>query len=101
MTTQSFKTIELPRLVRGKPHGWNPVVCLNWGHQFMTFLKRSVRHQLPNTVWRVKFVPKAGASIVRLDESGVEDVVGGEERVGFLPKWYWEKAVGGESGSEH
>lgn len=26
-----------------------------------------------------------------LDESGVEDVMGGDDRVGFLPRWYWDE----------
>jgi len=91
-TTQSFKTIQIPRLVRGKPHAWDPVVCLNWGHRFMTFLKGIVHHD-PSTVWRVKFVPNTGVGVMRLDESEVKDVVGGEERVGFLPKWYWDEEV--------
>lgn len=30
-------------------------------------------------------------SIVMLDEDEIEDVVGGEDRVGFLPTWYWDE----------
>ena len=26
-----------------------------------------------------------------LDASGVEDVMGGDDRVGFLPRWYWDE----------
>ncbi|KAF8150025.1 RAI1 like PD-XK nuclease-domain-containing protein [Crassisporium funariophilum] len=96
-TVQSFKTIQLPRLVRGKPGAWDPLVCLEWGHRVLTFLKDSVRrtardgNELPVPVWRVKFVPGSGISVDELDRAGVEDVVNGEDRVGFLPTWYWEE----------
>ena len=39
-------------------------------------------------VWRVKFTPKEGVMLRVLDRDEVEDVVGGEERVGFLPRWF-------------
>ncbi|TFK40441.1 RAI1 like PD-XK nuclease-domain-containing protein [Crucibulum laeve] len=92
ITTQSFKTMELPRLVRGKPGAWDPLVCLAWGHRFLTFLRDVVQQQGNTPVWRAKFVPGSGATVRRLDEDDVVDVVGGEERVGFLPRWYWEEA---------
>ena len=97
-TTQTFKTIEIPRLVRGKPDRWDPLVCLNWGDQFLTFLQdlvpslEDVFHSEKHVpVWRVKFTPRTGVSVGLLDEAGVEDVVGGEDRVGFLPRWYWDE----------
>ena len=34
-TTQSFKTIQIPRLVRGKPDAWDPQICFQWGQQFI------------------------------------------------------------------
>jgi len=36
---QSFETISLPRLVRGKPGAWDPSVCLEWGDRFIRFLQ--------------------------------------------------------------
>jgi RAT1-interacting protein len=42
-------------------------------------------------VWRVAFTPKVGISLVKLDASGVEDVTGDDDRVGFLPRWYWDE----------
>lgn len=39
-------------------------------------------------VWRVKFVPRVGVSVSLLDDAGVCEVEAGEDRVGFLPKWY-------------
>lgn len=91
---QSFKTIQIPRLVRGKPGSWDPLVCLHWGHQFLTFLKGVVHGTAePATVWRVKFVPKVGVSVEVLESGAVQDVENGEDRVGFLPRWYWNEAT--------
>lgn len=106
-TLQSFKTIEIPRLVRGKPGAWDPSICLDWGHCFLSFLKSTIRHHKeasaqpdaatggnapPNVrVWRVRFTPKKGVSVSLLDEAGVREVEAGEDRVGFLPRWYWEE----------
>lgn len=100
-TTQSFKTIELPRIVRGKPGAWDPLVCLDWGHQFLTFLKGVVRSHdsARDTIWRVKFSPRTEASVEVLDRAGVEFVVNSEDRVGFLPRWYWEE-LQGEAGND-
>jgi hypothetical protein len=92
-TVQTFKTINIPRLVRGKPGAWDPLVCLEWGHQFLTFIKNIVQDQKhterDSRVWRVKFVPRVGVDVSLLDEAGVEEVVAGEDRVGFLPRSYW------------
>ncbi|KAG5647335.1 hypothetical protein DXG03_000403 [Asterophora parasitica] len=92
-TTQSFKTIQIPRMVRGKPGAWDPLICLDWGNSFLTFLKDVVRREGSQdaSVWRVKFAPQEGVSIDMLDPSGVEDVRGSEDRVGFLPTWYWDE----------
>ncbi|KAJ7678982.1 RAI1-domain-containing protein [Mycena polygramma] len=164
-TLQSFRTVEIPRLVRGKAHGWDPAVCLRWGEAFLGWVGRCVRgddqshvggaegtrgeekerdetrggggeeeeegegkakeekekKSVP-AVWRVTFRPGVGVELVRLDEEGVRDVERepsgepnpnkdedgegedegedngegkGEERVGFLPRRYWEEVTGG------
>jgi len=97
-TTQMFKTIHLPRLVRGKAGTWDPLVCLNWGDQFLTFLQNLLPRSRdapdpgePVPVWRVKFTPTIGVTVELLDKPGVEDVMGGEDRVGFLPTWFWNE----------
>jgi RAT1-interacting protein len=69
---------------------------LDWGHKFLTFLKDVVKEARFHSgksvpVWRVTFRPGAGVSVAKLDEDGIEDVVGGEDRVGFLPTWYWDE----------
>lgn len=116
---QPFKTIQLPRLVRGKPGAWDPLVCLDWGHQVFEFLRNlattttvaprdsgsgvdandaseSSHAAKPGAwndgprVWRVKFVPGAGVNVEELDATGIRDVENGEDRVGLLPRWYWD-----------
>jgi RAT1-interacting protein len=68
-------------------------VCLDWGNRFLTFLKNSICEGDTSSVWRVKFVPGSGVNVEALDPSGVEEVVNGEDRVGFLPSWYWEEVT--------
>ncbi|KAJ7227329.1 RAI1-domain-containing protein [Mycena pura] len=96
-TTQTFKTVEIPRLVRGKAHAWDPTVCLRWGDTFLRFLQthcRAGEDGQEDMVWRAVFRPKVGVELVLLDKAGVDDVVGGEDRVGFLPRWFWQEVEG-------
>jgi RAT1-interacting protein len=127
-TLQTFRTIEIPRLVRGKGNKecWEPGVCLRWGERFLGFLRGVVggeagsgaaaapssSSELSNstqietgtsdkenkndkekepTVWRVTFMPREGINVRVLDEDEVDDVRGGEDRVGFLPRWFWKE----------
>jgi RAT1-interacting protein len=92
-TVQSFKTAQIPRLVRGKPGAWDPFVCLDWGDRFLTFLRSSICGGDTSSVWRVKFLPGSGIKVEELGPSGLEEVVNGEDRVGFLPSWYWEEIM--------
>ncbi|KAF9533915.1 RAI1 like PD-XK nuclease-domain-containing protein [Crepidotus variabilis] len=97
-TVQSFKTIQIPRMVRGKPGAWDPLVCLEFGHRVLSLLKDITRKhsvQAENRqsvpVWRVKFVPGSGLRVNELEAAEVADVVNQEDRVGFLPRWYWNE----------
>ena len=98
-TTQSFKTIQIPRLVRGKPNAWDPQICLRWGEEFLASLRARMSEQASSAqtaptptsspcVWRVTLTPGLGVSIYPLDDEGIKEVQGGENRVGFLPPWY-------------
>jgi RAT1-interacting protein len=84
-------------LVRGKPGAWDPNVCLAWGDQFLSFLKNIVRGGSKDNVWRIKFTQKTGVSAVLLDDADVRDIEGGEDRVGLLPRWYWDEISGAVS----
>jgi RAT1-interacting protein len=103
MTVQSFKTLEIPRMVRGKPDAWNPQICLAWGETFLTWIKRHVALDsvVPESIWRVKFTPHVGVDLTLLQEDERREVEAGEDRVGFLPDWYWKEIqdVSGEHGS--
>ncbi|KAI0772558.1 RAI1-domain-containing protein [Trametes elegans] len=116
-TTQTFKTIQLPRLVRGKPGAWDPQVCLSWGQQFLSTLKAllSAESLAPAAedgdtdapepsarVWRITLTPREGVQVSLLDEAGAQDAQGEEDRVGILPRWYWDQVAGkGASSSGH
>lgn len=97
-TTQSFKTIQIPRLVRGKPHAWDPSICLDWGHRFLHFLRSTLTSHPGSSsgrsVWRARFSPGSGVTLSPLDGPGVAEVEAGEDRVGFLPKWYMDEITG-------
>ncbi|KAJ3792974.1 RAI1-domain-containing protein [Lentinula aff. detonsa] len=120
-STQSFQTMQIPRMVREKAEDkrisppWNPSLCLAWCHHFLTYLKRTlanpaedpeekVQHDyspIPTQVWRVSFLPGEGARLVKLDRSDVEEVVNGEDRVGFIPRWYWDKIKSSSAHASH
>ena len=56
--------------------------------------------QKERRVWRVSFHPGKGAQMVLLNEEAISEVQNGEERVGFLPQWYWDEIISPEpSGS--
>ncbi|KAF9223316.1 RAI1-domain-containing protein [Gyrodon lividus] len=92
-TTQSFQTVQIPRCVRGKPGAWDPLICLDWGDRFLSFLHDTVQTNTGKDVWRVTFTPKVGVTATMLDGAGMEEVVGGDDRIGFLPRWYWDEVV--------
>ncbi|KAJ7928857.1 RAI1-domain-containing protein [Mycena leptocephala] len=130
-TTQTFRTVEIPRLVRGKTHGWDPARCLRWGRRFWGLWGagrgwdegRGEKERSPEgeeeeeresesktqmqthpdaAVWRVTFRPGVGVELVRLAAEVVRDVEGDKDdvdRVGFLPRWYWEEVVGTGAGA--
>lgn len=104
-TVESFKTLGIPRLIREKASAWDPNRCLVWADQLLTFLKSVIRSHddqnqkmedtqlISEKVWRVRFVPHTGVEMAMLDEKEVEEVRNGEDRVGFLPRFFWDAAV--------
>ncbi|KAF8271140.1 RAI1 like PD-XK nuclease-domain-containing protein [Lactarius quietus] len=92
-TVQPFKTLDIPRMVRGKPNAWDAQICLDWAETFLTWVKKNVTSRIvaPESVWRVKFTPRVGVELTLLDDIARKEVEAGEDRVGFLPTWYWEE----------
>ncbi|GAA5920289.1 hypothetical protein JCM1841_003025 [Sporobolomyces salmonicolor] len=104
---QSFKTLEIPRLVRGKPHAWEPTACLASARSLLAFIHETLRSSTslpspspagsspePAPVFRISFSPSSanatgpGVSIRQLsrDELSSEVIAGKKdgERTGFL-----------------
>ncbi|KAH7341449.1 RAI1 like PD-XK nuclease-domain-containing protein [Rhizoctonia solani] len=130
-TLQTFETLALPRMVRGKPGAWDPKPCLVFAEKLLRFIRSTLveekqsdcRTEIPGTrtlsgpvdatkveetngvkssridqhdatVWRLEIKPGTHTvTLYKLDPSEVEGVVNGEDRVGFLPTWFWESAV--------
>ena len=83
-------------MVRGKQDAWDPQICLSWGEKFLMWLKSSVGESssgsdnaTSESVWRVKFTPRVGVELALLSEEERREVEAGEDRIGFLPKWYY------------
>ena len=41
-SVQPLRTMQIPRMVRGKPHGWDPSVALRFGHTVLDWVLREV-----------------------------------------------------------
>jgi len=100
-TVQSYKTLEIPRMVRGKQGAWDPQICLSWGERFLTWIRSNVEsgNVAPESVWRATFTPRAGVEFALLREEDRREVEAGEDRVGFLPTWYWKEIQENVSGA--
>ncbi|KAG8789962.1 decapping endonuclease targeting mRNA [Serendipita sp. 398] len=101
-TLQPFKTLQIPRMVRGKQGEWNPNVCLSWGQSFITKVKQwmedadNVKTGTTH-VGRLRFSPRAGVHFRLLNDLEKEEVQNGDDREGFLPRWYMNDGVGSSS----
>ncbi|CAE6414296.1 unnamed protein product [Rhizoctonia solani] len=132
-TLQTFETLALPRMVRGKPGAWDPKPCLVFAEKLLRFIRSTLTRDeqsdygsgIPSTtasssaattkseetaeiqasrigetnqrdvaVWRLEIRPGAQTvTLYKLEPSEVEEVANGEDRVGFLPTWFWESVV--------
>ncbi|CAG8575126.1 9954_t:CDS:2 [Ambispora leptoticha] len=52
---REFKTLEIPRIVRGKPGMWDPSICLNFANQFLEWLRKVVVIDDPRTSYTIMF----------------------------------------------
>ena len=92
---QHYQTMQIPRMVRGRPGAWNAMVCIGWGYELLSFFQSRIAADVRNgagqdAVWRATLVPGSGVELRRLDRAGIADVSAGEDRIGFLPRWYWD-----------
>lgn len=79
-----YKTLELPRLVRGEPNAWNPAVCFNFLGDFLSQVKRCVSCE--DLVYVFEF--RAGSGRVQARACTSDD-----KSYCFLPDWF-RNAVG-------
>jgi RAT1-interacting protein len=88
-------------MVRGKQGAWDPQICLSWGERFLTWIRSNVEsgNIAPGSVWRATFTPRAGVEFSLLREEERREVEAGEDRVGFLPTWYWKEVQENISGA--
>ncbi|KAL8276920.1 hypothetical protein RQP46_010648 [Phenoliferia psychrophenolica] len=93
---QPFKTLEIPRLVRGKPHAWDPLACLASARTLLSFLFTQIS-SAPSTrayqgrfdsardihddaalaqwpVFRLEFSPTGNAPGIQVRELGEDEV---------------------------
>ncbi|KAG8766502.1 decapping endonuclease targeting mRNA [Ceratobasidium sp. 428] len=121
-TLQTFQTLGLPRMVRGKPGAWDPNVCLTFAGKLLRFVRgtleadnreyseatatskgksvgareRNEKKQvevLP-TLWRLSIQPNTRHVVLRkLSQQEVDIVRNGEDRIGFLPTWFYNSVM--------
>lgn len=96
---QHYQTMQIPRMVRERGGTWNAMVCMGWGYELLSFIGRKIAADTrdgagEDAVWRARLVPGTGAQLMKLDRAGVDEVSAGEDRIGFLPRWYWEESFG-------
>lgn len=109
VTHQEFNTLTMPRLVRGKPHAWNPTACLNFASQLLSSIRSHIATTIPSSripveeatqkypVHRICFdLTTRQVTVSPLEESDVlEQIKGGEVlgRVGFLLSDYYDMVI--------
>ncbi|EJD49018.1 hypothetical protein AURDEDRAFT_59961 [Auricularia subglabra TFB-10046 SS5] len=102
---ERYDTLRLGNEVQDPRNKWNHDVCLQWALDLLKWVHKQVRtvareEKTPVPVWKLKFLPRQGVSIARMSEAEVEYVRGGEDRVGFLPTWFYEHLTGVGTGKD-
>ncbi|ORY84632.1 RAI1 like PD-XK nuclease-domain-containing protein [Leucosporidium creatinivorum] len=59
---QSFKTLEIPRLVRSKPHSWDPSALLASGNSLLSFIFKTLSNAPSTREWETKFASPPSSS---------------------------------------
>lgn len=63
-----YKTLEIPRMVREVPGGWDGNVCIGFLHDFLEWLKMQVISKSASKRFRVEFNPRVNQNTIILVE---------------------------------
>ncbi|KAK2460304.1 hypothetical protein APHAL10511_007693 [Amanita phalloides] len=93
---QRLQTMQIPRMVRERGGSWDAQVCMEWGDGFVEFVRERIKADMEagageKSVWRVRVEAGRGVRLWRLEEE--ECSADSEDRIGFLPSWYWTLVV--------
>ncbi|KAI1309331.1 Dom-3 Z [Mortierella claussenii] len=82
LTVETFKTMEIPRLVRGKEGAWDTTVCINFLDGVLNFLRKIVVIDDPETTYTIKWAPPFKA--IEVECAGKQNAFLTER---FLDRW--------------
>ncbi|XP_061701814.1 decapping and exoribonuclease protein-like [Syngnathoides biaculeatus] len=78
VSVRTYRTAEIPRLVRDEPLPWTPAVCVNFCNEFLSYVKRVVTEDNPHVVYLFS----------RKSRSDLTYSVHRDSPYSFLPDWY-------------
>eukprot|EP00118_Oscarella_pearsei_P004300 m.18146 g.18146 ORF g.18146 m.18146 type:complete len:395 (+) comp27606_c0_seq2:157-1341(+) len=79
---ETFKTLELPRLVRDRESMWDPSVCLNFCHQLLVWIQSVITEDNPKIAYLIEWKSPFREVTVKVLPENSSYV--------FLPDWYTE-----------
>ncbi|KAG0298529.1 Dom-3 Z [Linnemannia gamsii] len=57
VTVETFKTMEIPRLVRGKEGTWDTTICINFLDAVLNFLRKQITVDDPEVSYTIRWAP--------------------------------------------
>ncbi|KAF8942847.1 hypothetical protein BGZ47_006063 [Haplosporangium gracile] len=57
ITVETFKTMEIPRLVRGKEGAWDTTICINFLDGVLNFLRKQITIDDPEVSYTIRWAP--------------------------------------------
>ncbi|KAF9155314.1 decapping endonuclease targeting mRNA [Linnemannia schmuckeri] len=57
VTVETFKTMEIPRLVRGKEGAWDTTICINFLDGVLNFLREQITIDDPEVSYTIRWAP--------------------------------------------
>ncbi|KAF9907355.1 Dom-3 Z [Linnemannia zychae] len=70
VTVETFKTMEIPRLVRGKEGAWDTTICINFLDAVLNFLRKQVKVDNPRASYTIRWAPPYKAIEVEYNGEG-------------------------------